>query len=174
MLKNVKAYRGTDIHWSRSQAEIQKLLEKYGIDETRFTTLSHDTLAKAGFKTESDSVAMMIEFFKVTSLASGVGGKVPIKIIIPNIPNEDKYKNQAYRIVLWYLKTKFEAVETGLIEFEQEFLAHIALGKGNGVGTMWQAFKEKIFPAIASGRQADISMLEPPRNDNKNTNETSD
>ena len=163
MLKTLKAYKNTSVHWSRSQAEIQKLLEKYGIGETRFTTLSYETLAKAGFETEKDSIALMIEFFKTTKLATGVGGKVPIKIIIPNIPNDDRYKNQAYRIILWYLKTKFEAVETGLIEFEQEFLAHIALGKGQGVGTMWQAFKEKIFPAIASGQHADISMLEAPK-----------
>src|SRR3990167_5588745 len=163
MLKTVKSYKNTSVHWSRSQAEIQKLLERYDIDESRFTSLNYETLAKAGFETDRDSVALMIEFFKITNLANGVGGKVPIKIVIPNIPNEEKFKNQAYRIVLWYLKTKFEAVETGLIEFEQEFMPHIALGKGTGLGTMWSLFKDKMLPAITSGERSDISMLEAPK-----------
>ena len=170
MLKTVKSYKNTGVHWSRSQSEIQKLLEKYGISETRFTTLNYETLAKAGFDTEKDSIALMIEFFKITKLANGVGGKVPIKIIIPNIPNDEKYKNQAYRIILWYLKTKFEAVETGLIEFEQEFMAHISLGKGGGVGTMWQIFKDKMLPAIMSGEKSDITMLEAPKKKNEEEN----
>ena len=167
MLKSVKSYKNTSVNWARSQAEIQKLLEKYEIKETRFTTLTYDSMVKAGLEMESDSMALMIEFFKSTSVANGVEGKIPIRIIIPNIPDDEKYKNQAYRIILWYLKTKFEAVETGLIEFEQEFMPHIALGKGGGLGTMWDVFKKKMLPAISSGEEADIHMIEPPKKDKK-------
>lgn len=162
MLKNVKAYKNTSVHWSKSQSEVQKLLEKYDIRETRFTTLEYESMVNAGFEMDKDSVALMIEFFKVTTLGDGVGGRVPIRIIIPNIPNEEKYKNQAYRIIHWYLKTKFEAVATGLIEFEQEFMPHIAIGKGGGATNLWKQFKEKMLPAITSGEQADIRMIEPP------------
>ena len=92
-----------------------------------------------------------------------MGGTIPIKIIIPNIPNDEKRKNQAYRIFYWYLKTKFEAVETGLIEFEQEFMPHIALGKDGGIGNVWRAFKEKMLPKIISGESSSINLLEPPK-----------
>jgi hypothetical protein len=40
MLQNVSAYKNTSVHWSKSQAEIQKLLDKYDIQETRFSNLS--------------------------------------------------------------------------------------------------------------------------------------
>ena len=163
MLKSVKAYKNTSIHWAKSQSEVQRLLEKQGIKETRFTTLQYESMVNAGFEMDKDCVALMIEFFKVTTLADGVGGRIPIRIIIPNIPDDEKYKNQAFRIILWYLKTKFEAVATGLIEFEQEFMPHIALGKGGGVGNLWKVFKEKMLPAITSGKEADIRMIEAPK-----------
>lgn len=113
---------------------------------------------------QEDTCAIMLEFFKPIQLADGVGGTVPIRIIIPNIPADEKRKNQAYRIFYWYLKTKFEAIDTGLIEFEQEFMPHIAIGKGNPMSNMWQAFKEKMLPRIMSGESADVNLLEPPKN----------
>lgn len=165
MLKNISSYKNTSVNWIRSQTQIMKLLDERGIKETRFTNISYDTAMGAGMEMQKDCSAVMLEFFKPITIASGVGGTIPIRIIIPNIPDDEKKRNQAYRIFFWYLKTKFEAVDTGLIEFEQEFMPHIALGKGGGVGTMWQAFKEKMLPKIISGEQADISLLPPPKND---------
>jgi len=171
MLQNVKAYKNTSVHWSKSQAEVQKVLEKYNIKETRFTNLSYESMQRSGIEMSKNTVALMIEFFKITTLSNGVGGKVPIRIIIPNIPDDEKYKNQAYRIIHWYLKTKFEAVETGLIEFEQEFMPHIALGKGSGIGNMWNIFKQQMLPAIMSGKSADINMIEAPKKEQLNNYE---
>jgi len=99
-----------------------RLLENKGIKETRFTNISYETALRARLQMQEGTCAIMLEFFKPTELADGLGGTIPIKIIIPNVPNDEKRKNQAYRIFYWYLKTKFEAVETGMIEFEQEFM----------------------------------------------------
>ena len=164
MFENVKAYQSTGINWSKSQAQLMKLLEMRDIKETRFTNIFYDTALRAGLEMKEDTCAIMLEFFKPTQLVNGVGGTIPIRIIIPNVPNEERKKNQAYRIFYWYLKTKFEAIDTGLIEFEQEFMPHIALGKGGGVGTMWQVFKEKMLPKIISGEASDIKMLEESKN----------
>ena len=164
MFSNVTAYKNTGIDWVRSQSEIMKLLEIRGIKETRFTTISWETAQRAGFNMEEGTTAIMLEFFKPISLGDGVGGTIPIRIIIPNIPEEDRRKRQAYRIFYWYLKTKFEAIDTGLIEFEQEFMPHIALGKGGKMSNMWQQFKETMLPRIMSGEVSDIKMLEPPKN----------
>lgn len=168
MFENVKAYQNTNINWVRSQADLMKLLEAREIRETRFTNISYETALRAGLEMIEDTSAIMLEFFKPTELSDGVGGTIPVRIIIPNIPNDERKKNQAYRIFFWYLKTKFEAIDTGLIEFEQEFMPHIALGKGGGVGTMWRAFKEKMLPQIISGKASDIRMLEGPKDKNDN------
>ena len=163
MFTNVKSYKSTGINWTKSQGEIMRLLENKGIKETRFTNISYETALRARLQMQEDTGAIMLEFFKPTELADGLGGTIPIKIIIPNVPNDEKRKNQAYRIFFWYLKTKFEAVETGLIEFEQEFMPHIAIGKGGGLGNVWQAFKEKMLLQIVSGETTSINLLEPPK-----------
>lgn len=163
MKKSFKAYANTAINWGKSQADIMKLLEKYQITETRFTNLDYSTMKNSGLEVESDTFAIMLEFFKVTALSTGLGGRVPIKIIIPNIPNNEKSKNQAFRIFYWYLKTKFEAIDSGLVEFEEEFMPHIALGKGSPLGNMYQAFKKNMLPQIISGKSSDISLIEGPK-----------
>ena len=160
MLKDIKNYKNTSIDWTKSQGEIIKLLEKRGINETRFTNLSYETMKKAGVNMGEDTCAVMLEFMKPIKLDGGIGGILPIKIIIPNIPNNEKLKRQAYRIFWHYLKNKFIGIDAGLIEFEQEFMPHIAIGKGSGVGTMWQAFKNKMLPQIISGEKSDIKLLE--------------
>ena len=170
MITNIKSYKNTNVNWVRSQAEIMKLLEVREIHETRFTNISYETALRAGLEITKDTTAIMLEFFKPITIADGVGGTIPIRIIIPNIPDDEKKRNQAYRIFFWYLKTKFEAVDTGLIEFEQEFMPHIALGKGNGVGTMWQSFKEKMLPKIISGEHSDISLLPPAKEQHEKEN----
>ena len=167
MFDNIKAYQNTNINWTRSQAEIMKLLEGKEIRETRFTNISYETAQKAGLEMQENTTAIMLEFFKPTQISDRVGGTIPVRIIIPNIPDEDRKKNQAYRIFFWYLKTKFEAIETGLIEFEQEFMPHIALGKGSGAGTIWRTFKEKMLPKIISGEVSDIGLLEAPKKNDK-------
>ena len=155
MLENIKNYKNTSIDWTKSQGEIIRLLEQRGISETRFTNLSFETMKNSGIDMEKDTCAVMLEFMKPLK-----GGTLPIKIIIPNIPNDEKLKRQAYRIFWHYLKNKFIGIDAGLIEFEQEFMPHIAIGKGSGVGTMWQAFKNKMLPGIISGEKSDIKLLE--------------
>ena len=160
MLENIKNYKNTSIDWTKSQGEIIKLLESRGIKETRFTNLSFETMKGSGIDMEENTCAVMLEFMKPIQLDGCVGGTLPIKIIIPNIPNDEKLKRQAYRIFWHYLKNKFIGIDARLIEFEQEFMPHIAIGKGSGVGTMWQEFKNKLLPQIVSGEKSDIKLLE--------------
>ena len=164
MLKDVKNYKNTSVDWTKSQGEIIKILEARGIVETRFTNLSSATMRKAGIDMEEDTCAIMLEFMKPITLDGGIAGTLPIKMIIPNIPMDDKLKKQAYRIFWHYLKNKFIGIDSGLMEFEQEFMPHIAIGKGGGTETMWQAFKNKMLPKIITGENSDINLLEPPKN----------
>ena len=103
MFENVKAYQSTGINWAKSQAQIMKLLEERDIKETRFTNISYETANRAGLEMKENTSAIMIEFFKPIELSDGVGGTIPIRIVVPNIPDNDQKKNQAYRIFYWYL-----------------------------------------------------------------------
>jgi hypothetical protein len=163
MLKDVKNFKNTTIDWGRSQGDIIKLLEERGIKETRFTNIGYDTAIRAGIEMEKNSSAIMLEFMKPITLSGGTGGILPVKMIIPNIPNDEKLRKQAYRIFWHYLKNKFIGIDSGLIEFEQEFMPHIALGKSGGIGNMWTAFKKNMLPQIISGQKSDINLLEEPK-----------
>lgn len=162
MLKNVKNYKDTNVHWTKSQGLIIQFLETKGITETRFTNIGCESAKAGGILMEEDTSAIMLEFMKPIDLDGGVGGVLPIKMIIPNIPNNEKLKNQAYRIFWHYLKNKFIGIDSGLIEFEQEFMPHVAIGQN---GNIWQAFKNKMLPAIISGKDATIGLLGMPKKD---------
>ena len=147
----------------RSQSQIIELLEKENAKDTRFTNVSWETAEHGGLVMKRNTQAIMIEFFRITQLESGIAGKVPVRIIVPNIPTDnDKVKNQMYRLLYWYIKSKFEAVHSGLVDFEQEFLPHLMIRDKSGfVGTVWQMLK-KPYETMISGGETDIYSALPP------------
>lgn len=89
MLEGVSAYKNTSVNWTKSQSEILRLLEKEGTKDIRFTNISWETAERGGLMMEQGSYALMIEFFRLTTLPGGASGKVPVRIIVPNIPDPD-------------------------------------------------------------------------------------
>lgn len=59
-----------------------------------------------------------------------------------------------WRCLVLLLKAKFAAVDSGIVQFQDEFLAHLVLPGGATVGD-WAA--KEIGPAIAAGRGAGSS-----------------
>lgn len=164
MLENVKAYKTTSVNWSRSQAELMRLLETRGAKDIRFTNVSWESAERGGLVMKRGTFAVMIEFFRMATLEGGTSGKIPVRIIVPNVPEDERYRNQAYRLLYWYLKSKFEAVETGLVDFEQEFLPHLIIKDKSGfVGTVWQMFKKPYEAMIGSGETDLLQALPEPK-----------
>lgn len=165
MLDSVKAYKTTTVNWMRSQAQIMELLEQQSVHDIRFSNISWESANQGGLVMKKDTYAIMIEFFRLTTLEGGTSGKLPVRIIIPNIPlNNDQVKNQMYRLLFWYLKTKFEAVQTGLVDFEQEFLPHLMIKDKSGfIGTVWQMMRKPYEAMLKSGEMNVLSMLPEPR-----------
>ncbi len=169
-MDGVKAYKNTSVNWARSQTQIMQYLEKQqGIKDIRFTNISWETAEKGGLVMKKDSYAIMIEFFRLTTLDGGVSGKIPVRIIIPNVPSgSDKRRNQVYRLFFWYLKSKFEAVATGLVDFEQEFLPHLMIKDKSGfVGTVWQMLKDPYKKLIGEGETDLLKALPEPKEPNE-------
>lgn len=161
----ISSYRDTNVNWVRTQAQIMELLEHESVRDIQFSNISWETAEHGGLVMKKNTYAVMIQFFRVTVLDGGVAGKVPVRIIIPNIPtDDDRARNQVYRLLYWYLKSKFEAVKSGLVDFEQEFLPHLMIKERSGfVGTIWDMLK-KPYKAFLAGGDADVfSMLPPPR-----------
>lgn len=168
MISRSKSYRGTSIHWGRTQSDIMKLLNKYDIQDIQFTTVSAGTTKKSGLVMEEGTIAILLTFQKEEELSSGVHGMVPVRILIPSIEDDDRSMNQAYRLLFWYLKSKFEAIETGLVEFAEEFMPHLQIADKGGVGRLWDRFKGGYYKALGSGQQPDAQMLPPMKEDKDN------
>lgn len=115
---------GTQVSVSRSRVEIEDLLTKHGA--TSVVTIREDTMNAVMFK---------------------LGGRVGYRFAIPAVEDDEvryteggrtrgnadvasakeKETRRRWRALLLMLKAKFEAVESGLVEFEEEFLSHMIM-----------------------------------------------
>lgn len=108
----------TRVPVTRSKAQIEETLTRYGIEEFGFG---------------------------VSPRGSGILFKKDGRCYKLNVPNPDRNKfnyntqyeqaiRQRWRILLLSLKAKLEEVEAGLTSFEDQFLAYMALPDGSTVG----------------------------------------
>jgi len=143
-----KAYKSTQVNWTKSQASIYKMLGELGIYQIRFTNLK-------------DKFAL--EFLVVLE-----EGKKPraVRIIVPiKYRGEDEVKrtkelNIVHRILFNHLKAKFIAVQTGLTEFEEEFMAHLLITDKNGNSTtIGDLMLPQYRKQLEEGKSKDFKLL---------------
>lgn len=158
-MASLNAYQKTNVNWMQTQGQIIKLLNSESIQDIQFTTISADTARQSGLTMDRDTVALMLVFQKHVKLPDGKSGNIPVRVIIPNIHEGEM--NQHYRMLFWYLKSKFEAINSGLVEFAEEFMAHLQINDKNGVGRMWDRFKRGFYNAIGNGTMPDAGLLPP-------------
>ena len=146
-MRTVKAYKHTAVNWGKSQAQITKLLEQQGIQDIRFTFLQTQN-------------SLICEFNYPTKI-EGKDVSVGVRIVLP-IPKEDESaKNQIHRALFYYLKTKFEALNFGLVEFVQEFMPHLVVFNKQGESkTLYQIIQPQYQKGLVTGQQGEIKMLE--------------
>lgn len=147
-MRTVKAYKATSVHWGKSQANISKLLETNGIQDTRFTFLQSRS-------------ELICEFnFPTVLEKKDVNIGVRITLPIPQSKNPEQSKNQIHRALFYYLKSKFEALNFGLVEFTQEFMPHLIIFDKQGTSrTLYQIISPQYKKGLISGQQGEIKML---------------
>jgi hypothetical protein len=140
----MKSYKNTKVHWGKSQAKIMQLLSKQGIVDVRFTML------------ESRNI-FVCEFNKtIEDKSAGVRIQIPI----PDAKDREQVKNQIHRALFYYLKSKFEAMDFGLVEFLQEFMPFLVIqNKAGRQLTMGEAILPQYQKNLKTGQQEEIKML---------------
>jgi hypothetical protein len=159
MKANLRAYRDTPVSWMVTQGQITKLLNQQDIYDVQFTTISQATAEQSGLTMDKGTIALMLVFQKPLTLPDGKSGNIPVRVIIPNI--YETQLNQYYRMLFWYLKSKFEAIDTGLVEFAEEFMAHLQIADKHGISRLWDRFKRSFYNAIGNGTMPDANLLPP-------------
>lgn len=123
----------TSVSPEESRAEIERTLKRY--EATRFGYMWDEGTAVVAFTVKGRQVKFELPLpdredaaFKQTSSNQHgrLGDFSPAKY--------DQAIKQRWRALALVIKAKLEAVETGIVTFEEEFMAHIVLPDGSTVG----------------------------------------
>ena len=142
------AYKNTSVNWAKSQSAIIKILNSRGITESRFTNLNDRFV------------------FEFRVIEEGVKKPLMVRIVVPvqySGENEDKRQkelNILHRVLFYHLKAKFVAIDSGLTEFMEEFMAHLVIADKSGrEGTMGEMLLPQYKQSLESGSQKEIKLL---------------
>lgn len=140
---------GTDVHWSKTQVQIQKMLTELGIYDVRFTNVKDK---------------FVLEFLVTVILGEkprAVRITCPISADVEDENARTKELNITHRMLLAHVKAKFVAIGRGLTEFEQEFMAHLVVTDKQGNSrTMGEMILPQYAQGLESGENKDFKLLD--------------
>ncbi|HEV7700516.1 MAG TPA: hypothetical protein VGO43_09845 [Pyrinomonadaceae bacterium] len=148
--------QNTEVSQEKSRAEIETTLRRYGADA--FSYGWEDGRAMIAFRAQNRHIRFVIsmpdrndpKFWEYRR------GTVPYRR-----SDDQAYKlweqasRQRWRALALVVKAKLEAVDAGISEFEEEFLAHIVLPDGSTVG---QQIRPAIEQAYVSGKMPKLLL----------------
>lgn len=147
-MKKTWSYKHTAVNWGKSQAQITKILNYFGVNDIRFTFLNSRNEIICEFNYPS----------KINDKEVNIG--VRILWPIPELSNPEQAKNVAHRRLYYYLKGKFDALSDSALEFAQEFMPHlIVFDKKGGTNTLWNIVGHQYQSGLISGQQHELKML---------------
>lgn len=142
------AYRGTDVHWSKTQGQIYQMLNAIGIFDIRFTNLKDKFSLEFLIQIREDEKPRAVRILSV------------MKADPEDELKRTKELNIVHRMLLAHIKAKFIAVGRGLVEFEQEFMAHLIITDTNGNShTMGETLLPQYKNNLESGENKDFKLL---------------
>lgn len=149
----------TSVPVSKSRAEIESIITKYGATQFASGIDSEKSLAAISFKANDRQIRFVLPLPNITEKRfqrSPSGRKT--------YTSDERYKaweqacRQRWRALALAIKAKLEAVACGITEFEDEFLAHIVLPNGQ---TMGQFARPQIAEWYDSGKVPPLMITGP-------------
>ena len=155
----------TSVTVDRSKNEIERIVTKYGASQ--FTTGWDQARGKAAiqFDMKNRRIRFVLDMPKPGDYATyergGAYGTTHTRERTEReqLRKADQEMRRRWRSLLLVVKAKLEAVETGISEFEEEFLAHIVTASGQTIGEMILpkldkvASSGKLPPLLPSGQE---------------------
>ena len=125
---------GTEVSADRSRAEIERPLERFGATGFSYGWMAERGLARIEFLLSDRQMRFTLELPDRSDRKftyDGRGRKRPEAGIRASYDAEIR---RLWRTMLLVIKAKLEAVSSGMLTVEEEFLAHIVLPDGSTVG----------------------------------------
>lgn len=139
--------KDTQVSTFQSRAEIEQTLQRYGADG--FIYGSEGDRALVGFRMHGRQVKFILPLPDRTAREfTHTPAQGKRRSEEQAAAEWEKACRQRWRALALVIKAKLEAVESGITEFEDEFLAHIVLPDGQTVGS-WA--KPQIEDAYSTG-----------------------
>lgn len=140
----------TEVSQEKSRAEIEATLTRYGADAFSYGWEADKAII--AFRANGRHIKFVIqipdrnstEFTEYTQR-----GRVWLRTESVALKLWEQAKRQRWRALALVVKAKLEAVEAGISEFDDEFMAHIVLPNGSTVG---QTIKPHIDKAYLDGK----------------------
>lgn len=135
----------TTVAVDKSKAEIERILSRYGA--TGFGYMVEGSKAMVLFAAHGRRIRFILPMPAQQDVSRTPTGRPRRSAAIDQALDDETRRR--WRALALTIKAKLEAVETGITEFEEEFLAHIVLPNNRTVAEM-------VIPEIASaygGRQ---------------------
>lgn len=156
-----KPYERTSVNYMKSQEEIAELLRKEKIYNYQFTTYDEKSVNVLRFTKNIE--------YEGTQLPLVVQIETPVPSLSEASTEEERKRrmrewNRMYRVLKWWIKSKFEAINAGLYEsysvgFIKEFYPDLLLKDTAGHSrTLYELLLPQMIEAI-EGKRTDIKML---------------
>lgn len=123
----------TTVPVHRSKAEIERIIMRYGAKDYMSGTKGSTGEALVGFTMNDRQVRFRLVLPKVEDFKKTPKGRIRHDGEAVGKAHEQACR-QAWRALALVVKAKFEAVETGITTFEEEFLANIVVPGGKTIG----------------------------------------
>ena len=142
----------TSVSVEKSKAEIERVLQRYGAEQFIHGWDQHN--AYIGFRMEQRQIKFVIP---LPTKGAPVFTKTPERRMTRTADGAlaawEQACRQRWRALALVIKAKLEAVESGITEFEDEFLAHIVLPNGETAGEFLRpqiamAYERKEMPKM--------------------------
>lgn len=138
---------GTEVSVEKSQGEIRALISKYGA--SHFAFMEGNGEAKVAFQVRDRRILFRVPLpdREAKTFAHSPGGRVAYT-------PDQRYKawegacRRQWRALALVIKAKLEAVQSGIVTFEDEFLAYTLKPDGETIGD----WAKREYAAIAEGR----------------------
>ncbi len=146
----------TSVSVDRSRAEIEGLLKRYGAEEFGYAW-TKDGAGMVVFQMKGRPVQLLIPIpdRKDPEIRMTPGGKLRTKIQIEEAWEQEMRRR--WRAMALVVKAKLEAVESGIADFSDEFLAYTMLPSGRTIG---QELKPKLDHIAKTGEMPRLGLTD--------------
>ncbi|GAA4924688.1 hypothetical protein [Nesterenkonia rhizosphaerae] len=143
--------KDTQVPAERSRGEIEKTLERYGADGFAYASTREKAMIE--FQAGGRRVRFVLDLPQLADFTRTPTGRSRTKAAAET--EQAKAVRQRWRALALLVKAKLEAVESGIVSFETEFMPHTLLPSGR---TVAEEIQPQIEQAYTSGAVAPLQI----------------